>query len=188
MIAHEAIHNVFTLVDPLYLTLKGFQCDLNEKNSLGMDNFRLMFALGFWKKLVYTMSIQSSLDLCYKFNDLYNFETLLDKLPDDLDLKKHAGGLYEAMRLMLPLKLAGQIIQKHFYGYSLNHLNSIENFRNIIHEIESDLAMHQLSEKPHVKDFMALVKFIQVPIFSTDKRKDIKLNESVMDINRINAS
>ncbi len=57
MIAHEAIHNVFGLIAPKYLTLKRYDEPLNESNSLGMDNYRLIFALGFWKKLVYTMSV-----------------------------------------------------------------------------------------------------------------------------------
>jgi hypothetical protein len=61
MIAHEAIHNVFGLIAPQYLSLKRYDQVLNEKNSLGMDNYRLIFALGFWKKLVYTMNVSSSL-------------------------------------------------------------------------------------------------------------------------------
>ena len=73
LIAHEALHNVFSLVDPTYLSLKKYGEELTMSNSLGMDNFRLMFALGFWKKLVYTMSVSQSLELCYKFNDVYNF-------------------------------------------------------------------------------------------------------------------
>jgi hypothetical protein len=82
MIAHEAIHNVFGLIAPQYLTLKKFDELLTEQNSLGMDNYRLIFALGFWKKLVYTMNVTSSLKLCYKFTDTYNFDILLDRLSD----------------------------------------------------------------------------------------------------------
>lgn len=47
-----------------------------------MDNYRLIFALGFWKKLVYTMNVTISLNLCYKFADSYNFNILLDHLSD----------------------------------------------------------------------------------------------------------
>lgn len=86
MIAHEAIHNVFGLIAPKYLTLKRYDEQLNEENSLGMDNYRLIFALGFWKKLVYTMSVKSSLQLCYKFADTYNFNILLDRLADQREL------------------------------------------------------------------------------------------------------
>ena len=81
MLAHEAIHNVFTLIDPAYLRLKPHDKSLNWTNSLGMENFRLMFALGFWKKLVYIMNVKVSLDLCYKFSDGCNFEMLLDRMP-----------------------------------------------------------------------------------------------------------
>jgi len=82
MIAHEAIHNVFGLIAPQYLTLKRFDEPLSDKNSLGMDNYRLIFALGFWKKLVYTMNVSTSLHLCYKFADTYNFNNLLDRMSD----------------------------------------------------------------------------------------------------------
>lgn len=73
---------MFGLVDPAYLSLKSYGEELTASNSLGMDNFRLMFALGFWKKLVYTMSVENSLQLCYKFNDVYNFEVLMEKVPE----------------------------------------------------------------------------------------------------------
>lgn len=79
MIAHEALHNVLGLVDPAYLRLKNQGEALTTSNSLGMDNFRLMFALGYWKKLVYTMSVPESLLLCYKFNDVRNYEVLMEK-------------------------------------------------------------------------------------------------------------
>ena len=70
---------------PNYLTLKGYDEKLTFTNSLGMDNYQLMFALGFWKKLVYTMNLSSSIDLCYKFTDMFNFNVLMeDRLSVDL--------------------------------------------------------------------------------------------------------
>ena len=80
LIAHEALHNVFGLVAPQYLTLKSYNEKLTDQNSLGMDSYRLMFALGYWKKLVYTMNLSSSLDLCYKFADSFNFAVLMDRI------------------------------------------------------------------------------------------------------------
>ena len=78
-----SVHNVFTLVDPQYLKLKPYKESLNNMNSLGIDNFRQIFFLGYWKKLVYTMNLECSLDLCYKFSDHNNFRILYEKLPED---------------------------------------------------------------------------------------------------------
>jgi hypothetical protein len=36
--------------------LKGFEEPLTHKNSIGIENYRLILALGFWKKLVYTLN------------------------------------------------------------------------------------------------------------------------------------
>jgi hypothetical protein len=58
MIAHEALHNVFGLVDPQYLRLKPYNTELSDDNSLGVDNLRCVFGLGFWKKLVYVMNVK----------------------------------------------------------------------------------------------------------------------------------
>jgi len=55
-VAHEAIHNVLSLISPKYTTLKPFEEALTAKNSLGMDNYKLILSLGFWKKLVYSMN------------------------------------------------------------------------------------------------------------------------------------
>lgn len=53
LLAHEALHNVFSLIDSNFLTLKGVNEQLTMGNSLGMPIFRYLLSLGFWKKLVY---------------------------------------------------------------------------------------------------------------------------------------
>jgi hypothetical protein len=65
LIAHEALHNVFSLLDAACLKLK--RGELTDENSLGVDCLRMMFKLGFWKKLVYTTNVEQSLMLCYAF-------------------------------------------------------------------------------------------------------------------------
>jgi hypothetical protein len=77
IIGHEALHNVFTLIEPKFLQIKAFQETLTPENSLGIETYRTMFDLGFWKKLVY-IGIESStaLQLCYKFYDRANFNLL----------------------------------------------------------------------------------------------------------------
>ena len=53
IIAHEAIHNVFTLLEPSFLSIKDFDEKLTSSNSLDIETYRTMLDLGFWKKLVY---------------------------------------------------------------------------------------------------------------------------------------
>lgn len=76
LLAHEAIHNVFGLIDPQYLTLKPHDEKLTEDNSLGMDSYRNLLQFGFWKKLVYITQTQTALDLCYKFNNYEHFQII----------------------------------------------------------------------------------------------------------------
>ena len=101
MIAHEAVHNVFCLIDPTYLKQKPYSEPLTPKNSLGVDNLQLIFALGFWKKLVYTVNLKQALDLCFKFTDLYNYQILEERVPSEHQ-QKHA-----KTKDVLVLKLAG---------------------------------------------------------------------------------
>ena len=81
IIGHEALHNVFTLIEPNFLQIKEFHAQLTPQNSLGIETYRTMFDLGFWKKLVY-IGIESStaLQLCSKFYDRANFQLLSDFL------------------------------------------------------------------------------------------------------------
>lgn len=53
ILAHEAIHNVFTLVEQKFLSLKDIGEKLTKDNSIGLDTYKVMLDLGFWKKLVY---------------------------------------------------------------------------------------------------------------------------------------
>lgn len=90
IIAHEAMHNVLGLVAPKYLTLKKFNEPLTDKNSLGLSNYRLMLQLGFWKKIVYATNGRTALSLCFKFNDLDNYNFIAAKMLEcDADSKEH---------------------------------------------------------------------------------------------------
>ena len=85
IIAHEALHNVFELVEPNFMAIKKFREPLTPSNSLGMDTYRTMLDLGFWKKLVYIgLESSTALQLCCKFLDKTNFE-LLSEFLDDKD-------------------------------------------------------------------------------------------------------
>jgi hypothetical protein len=102
LIAHEAIHNVFSLISSDLLRLKGYGEALTAENSLGIHNCRMIFMLGFWKKLVYTMSLSNGIDLAYRMADTHNHEVLterLEELGDDPKPELHA-----AQKLMVYLK------------------------------------------------------------------------------------
>jgi len=80
IIAHEAMHNVLGLVAPKYLTLKKFNEPLTDQNSLGLNNYKLMLQLGFWKKIVYATNGRTALSLCFRFNDLDNYNFIAAKM------------------------------------------------------------------------------------------------------------
>jgi hypothetical protein len=44
---------VFSLIEPKFLSLKDLDESMTNENSLGIETYRMMFELGFWKKLVY---------------------------------------------------------------------------------------------------------------------------------------
>ena len=86
ILAHEAIHNVFTLIEPKFLALKDIDERMIKENSLGLETYRMMLDLGFWKKLVYIHNGYSGLQLCYKFFDKNNYDILVETL--DVDEKE----------------------------------------------------------------------------------------------------
>ena len=77
LLAHEAIHNVLRLVDSSYLQIKSFGEPLTDENSLGIQSYKTILNLGFWKKLVYILEKRQSLQLCLKFFDLNNFQIIM---------------------------------------------------------------------------------------------------------------
>ena len=78
------MHNVLSLISSKYLKLKDFEQKLTSENSLGIENYRLMLSLGFWKKLVYTLNGRMSMQLCLKFTDSANFMMLKEKFSDQV--------------------------------------------------------------------------------------------------------
>ena len=57
--------------------MKSFEEQIDDSNSLGMQTYRTIFNLGFWKKLVYTLQSKISLQLCMKFFDFKNYQLIL---------------------------------------------------------------------------------------------------------------
>lgn len=80
--AHEALHNVFQLIDPKFLTLKQANVALDDTNSLGMSTYRNLLSFGYWKKLVYLTQSLTGLDLCYKFYNVEHFKMIKDNFID----------------------------------------------------------------------------------------------------------
>ena len=61
------------LIDGSKLKMKGFEEQLTDQNSLGLQTYRCMLNLGFWKKLVFILDKRTALELCLKFFDFKSF-------------------------------------------------------------------------------------------------------------------
>ena len=57
--------------------MKDFGQKLEDDNSLGIQAYRTILTLGFWKKLVYILEKKISLHLCLKFFDFKNYILLM---------------------------------------------------------------------------------------------------------------
>ena len=77
LLAYEAVHGVLCLLDTQFLKMKSFGEALDETNSLGMQTYRTIFNLGFWKKLVFILQSKMSMLLCMKFFDFRNFRLIM---------------------------------------------------------------------------------------------------------------
>lgn len=73
------------LIDPKLLKLKTTE-KLSSSNSIGLGNLRTMFLLGYWKKLVFTMNVDTGMQLTYKMVDVENFALLKDKCDKQSEL------------------------------------------------------------------------------------------------------
>jgi len=57
--------------------MQEFGQKLEDDNSLGIQAYRTILNLGFWKKLVYILEKKISLHLCLKFFDFKNYILLM---------------------------------------------------------------------------------------------------------------
>eukprot|EP00347_Sterkiella_histriomuscorum_P003774 403362997 len=73
VIAHEAMHNVLSLVEKDFLKIDE---QGNDTMNLRDNCFDHLFLQGFWRKLVFLMDSDSSLQLCKAMNDKESFKLL----------------------------------------------------------------------------------------------------------------
>eukprot|EP00358_Blepharisma_japonicum_P006165 CAMPEP_0202940410 /NCGR_PEP_ID=MMETSP1395-20130829/559_1 /ASSEMBLY_ACC=CAM_ASM_000871 /TAXON_ID=5961 /ORGANISM="Blepharisma japonicum, Strain Stock R1072" /LENGTH=991 /DNA_ID=CAMNT_0049634873 /DNA_START=326 /DNA_END=3298 /DNA_ORIENTATION=- len=71
-IAYTAVHNVFEMINPEYLSLK----EKADIKSLGLEGFQGLLLLGYWKKLIYIMDKENSLALASTFGDFKNYKNI----------------------------------------------------------------------------------------------------------------
>jgi len=130
LLAHEAMHNVFGLIEPKFLTLKQPGQILTKSNSLGMQTYRTLLSLGYWKKLVYLTQAQISLDLCFKFICREHFQIIMKHLIEKGSLDAVEECKYERMER--------QLFVKDYY-LSRNTLSNEERCALIIEKSKDDL-------------------------------------------------
>ncbi len=65
------MHSALELIEPKYLKIKEGQ--LVQSNSLGQYCFTAIMNLGFWKKLLYLMDLQSGLSVASMLGDFRSF-------------------------------------------------------------------------------------------------------------------
>jgi hypothetical protein len=160
LVAHEAMHNVLGLISSKYLKLKDFNQPLTNENSLGIENYRLMFSLGFWKKLVYTLNGRMSLQLCLKFTDTANFMLLKERFG--------TSELISQWKTLVHFKQAMTIIDKCINrNKSSLYKDPFLRYTLTSSQLEDELAMNQLLEIPEVRDCHDLIKFLIMPDFKT---------------------
>lgn len=70
-IAYTAVHNMYEMINPEYLCLKE-----DDGKNLGIEAFRGLILLGYWKKTVYVMDYGSSLAVTNSFGDFRNFKRI----------------------------------------------------------------------------------------------------------------
>ena len=74
VLANEAIHNMFSLVSPSLIAQEKSEDMTEIEVKAKEDCWRMLFYLGFWKKLTYIIDSLNSLKLCYTTGDLTNFK------------------------------------------------------------------------------------------------------------------
>lgn len=55
MIANIAMHNLLEVINPEFLRLKDAGENVGDHNSLGIEVYRSLLMLGYWKKILYLM-------------------------------------------------------------------------------------------------------------------------------------
>lgn len=75
-VANMAVHSVLENINPKFLSLKKDGEVADETNSLGFQCYREMILLGYWKKCLFIMDINSSLALASSFASFTNYKLL----------------------------------------------------------------------------------------------------------------
>jgi len=74
ILANEAFHNMLSLVSPQMIQQQKTEDMPKEDIMSKLECWRMLFYLGFWKKLIFILDSMTSLKLSYTIRDFKNFK------------------------------------------------------------------------------------------------------------------
>eukprot|EP00358_Blepharisma_japonicum_P000086 CAMPEP_0202954676 /NCGR_PEP_ID=MMETSP1395-20130829/51019_1 /ASSEMBLY_ACC=CAM_ASM_000871 /TAXON_ID=5961 /ORGANISM="Blepharisma japonicum, Strain Stock R1072" /LENGTH=485 /DNA_ID=CAMNT_0049670389 /DNA_START=3632 /DNA_END=5086 /DNA_ORIENTATION=- len=98
VIAYTAVHNVFEMLNPEYLSLK----EKFDLKNLGIESLQGLLLLGYWKKTVYIMDKENSLAVTSAFLDWKNYKNIYLMFYEGADISKASKEGFEWLPFEIP--------------------------------------------------------------------------------------
>ncbi|CAD8118879.1 unnamed protein product [Paramecium sonneborni] len=85
IVAQLAFINILESINPIYLSFKNEE-QLHSSNSFGIDCYKQLIGLGYWKTIIYQLNYQNAINLCQSFNNYQDLINLIQKIKEQRKL------------------------------------------------------------------------------------------------------
>jgi len=138
VIAYTAVHNVFEMLNPEYLSLK----EKFDLKNLGIESLQGLLLLGYWKKTVYIMDKENSLAVTSAFLDWKNYKNIYLMFYEGADISKASKEGFEWLPFEIPknnAEMNAAIIALDSVVWNLNAFYSLTIQKKYIYTTTGEL-------------------------------------------------
>ncbi|CAD8192780.1 unnamed protein product [Paramecium pentaurelia] len=87
ILAQLTFNNILESINPIYLQFKNEDI-LHSSNSFGIESYKSLIGLGYWKTIIYQLNYQNAVKLCQSFNNYQDLIILIQKIKEQRETKQ----------------------------------------------------------------------------------------------------
>ncbi|CAD8158245.1 unnamed protein product [Paramecium octaurelia] len=207
-VSQLAINNVLESINPIFLQFK-FEDKLSSQNSFGIESYKELIGLGYWKTVIYQLNYEHAFNLCKSFNSFSDIIGIISKIKEKRGLNEQEQFTLNKSQYFYNVQEALQSQQNQnfnpFFSTTINYFQNNQQLNPQIKEdiiINSQIKSSNLNYSQQLKQLEAIIlshlilrkmstldkqvnqditQFIEIQVYFLNKMQNFTKNSIILD-------
>ncbi|CAK77908.1 unnamed protein product (macronuclear) [Paramecium tetraurelia] len=140
-VSQLAINNVLESINPIFLQFK-FEDKLSTLNSFGIESYKELIGLGYWKTVIYQLNYEHAFNLCKSFNSISDIISVISKIQEKRELNEEEQFNFSKSQYIQNVQEALQSRGQNFNPLFSTTINYFQNNQQLNPQIKEDIIIN----------------------------------------------